>query len=74
MFWRSSSEAELAAAGLGAPFTPAAAAAVSFAEGRVPGCRDCKPRGVSSTTLKCPVNGGAKVAGRVSGSTYSNAV
>lgn len=67
MFERSSRDADPAVdPGFGAPFTPAAA---SFVEGRVPGCNDCKPRGVSRTTLKWPVNGGANVAGRVSGST-----
>lgn len=36
--------------------------------GLVPGCRDCKPRGVSRITRKWPVKGGARVAGRASGS------
>lgn len=34
----------------------------------VPGWRDCRPRGVSRMTRKWPVNGGARVAGRCSGS------
>ena len=38
--------------------------------GRLPGCIDCKPRGVSSITRKWPVNGGASAAGLCSGSIF----
>ena len=65
MFVRSSSDAGVA---LGPGFAPAP----SLSFGRVPGCKDCRPRGVSRMTRKWPVNGGANVAGRVSGSTYTD--
>jgi hypothetical protein len=40
-----------------------------FTGGLVPGWSAERPRGVSRITRKCPVNGGPRVAGRVSGST-----
>jgi hypothetical protein len=43
---------------------------VAGCEARLPGCRDCRPRGVSRITRKCPVKGGARAAGRASGSIY----
>ncbi len=51
-----------------APFVLGGAPVTGF--GRRPGCMDCRPRGVSSTTRKCPVKGGARAAGRCSGSIY----
>ena len=49
IFERRSREAELVVVvGLGVPLTVVA----SFGLGLVPGCKDCKPRGVSSTTRK----------------------
>ena len=53
------------AVGILAPFIP-----VFAGFGRVPGCTDCRPRGVSRITRKCPVNGGASAAGRWSGSIW----
>lgn len=50
----------------GAPLTGAAPAAGWV--GRLPGCSEVSPRGVSRMTRKWPVKGGASAAGRDSGS------
>jgi hypothetical protein len=45
--------------------------AVAFGiDGRVPGWRDWRPRGVSRMTRKWPVKGGESAAGRCSGSIW----
>lgn len=73
MLLRSSREAEGAGAvGILAPFTPGPAAPVA-AVGRVPGCTDCRPLGVSKMTRKWPVKGGASAAGLCSGSIWRDA-
>jgi hypothetical protein len=72
MFDRSSKEAGVLLA-LMAPLGAVElgpAALGSRVVGLEPGWRDCKPRGVSRMTRKWPVKGGARVAGRASGSIY----
>ena len=71
MFWRRSREADVKLVGLVGELVPlgALAFAPSVGLGLVPGWRDWRPRGVSRITRKWPVKGGARVAGRVSGST-----
>lgn len=67
---RSSREARVAEVeGLDVPFNVVDVGAPGCV-GRVPGCKDVRPRGVSRMTRKWPVKGGANAAGRDSGSIY----
>ena len=61
------SSSEVGATGAGGLVPPLRIEAEGLG-GLVPGCSDWSPRGVSRTTRKWPVKGGAKVAGRASGS------
>jgi hypothetical protein len=65
---RSSSEARVAEDD---GFEPPLTLAEDGLDALVPGCKDWSPRGVSRMTRKWPVKGGAKVAGRASGSIYA---